>query len=29
VAPPFIIQDEQITELVDKLEVAVKAAVGS
>ena len=28
VAPPFIIDDEQITELVDKLEVAVNAAVG-
>ena len=28
VAPPFIIEDSQITELVDKLEVAVKAAVG-
>ena len=28
VAPPFIIDDAQITELVDKLEVAVKAAVG-
>ena len=28
VAPPFIIEDAQITELVDKLEVAVKAAVG-
>lgn len=29
VAPPFIIEDEQVTELVDKLEVAVKTAVGS
>ena len=29
VAPPFIIEDAQITELVDKLEVAVKAAVGA
>jgi len=28
VAPPFIIEDDQITELVDKLEVAVTAAVG-
>jgi adenosylmethionine-8-amino-7-oxononanoate aminotransferase len=28
VAPPFIIEDAQITELVDKLDVAVKAAVG-
>ncbi len=28
IAPPFIIEDAQITELVDKLDVAVKAAVG-
>jgi adenosylmethionine-8-amino-7-oxononanoate aminotransferase len=26
-APPFIIEDDQITELVDKLEVAVTAAI--
>lgn len=29
VAPPFIIEDDQITELVDKLDIAVKAAVGT